>query len=92
MEPPETIFTKAGFLVEPRTIIGTRKPTRSQQPHCYNTIQQNCQGTGQAGDTEGVVGQTQSKYHPDILFCADSAATGSPKWQYAACCQGGDGG
>jgi len=32
VDPLETIFVKAGFLVESGTVTGTRKPTRSQQP------------------------------------------------------------
>ena len=53
----------------------------------------NCQGRGQAGDTEDAVGETQSNYHLNIiLLCGVSVLKGSPEWQYARCCQGGNNG
>jgi len=63
-------------------------------PHNHNSHNRNInvREKGQVGDTEDAVGDTQSKYHLNIVLCAGLAVTNSPEWQYAGCCQGGNGG
>ena len=61
----------------------------SHNSHSYETI---VRERGRQVTQKNVVGEAPSKCQLNILLCAGSAATGSPEWQYAGCCQRGNGG